>query len=170
MSLASKLAFQVEKKTQWKGYQIFNSHGIRVLQTKPYTFQTMVTGNGSYEVDLLYEEGSLVVHCTCPAYDQYGPCKHIWAAILEADKQGALPGAQNASRLRIVDLLESDDFDEDEDADEARRELEELLGLARPWRDKAARPAAVERPTRYHRPAHPGTGPCRQPETLARGL
>lgn len=118
MSLASKLAFQVEKKTQWKGYQIFNSHGIRVLQTKPYTFQTMVTGNGSYEVDLLYEEGSLVVHCTCPAYDQYGPCKHIWAAILEADKQGALPGAQNASRLRIVDLLESDDFDEDEDADE----------------------------------------------------
>ncbi|MCC6264642.1 MAG: DEAD/DEAH box helicase [Bryobacterales bacterium] len=146
MPLASKLAFQVEKKTQWKGYQIFHSHGIRVLKTKPHTFQTMVTGNGSYEVDLLYEEGSLVVHCTCPAYDKYGPCKHIWAAILEADKQGALPEAQNARTLRIVDLLESADFDEDEGEDEGD---DEPRGVN--WKNFSVSPA----PSVMKQPARP---------------
>ncbi len=121
MSLSSKLAFQVDKQVQWRGYQIANTRGVRVLVASSHSFQALVTGNRSYEVDLLYADSALEVYCSCPAFEQYGPCKHIWAAILEADKCGALSAAQQAGTLRLVDGADGfpsdeDDFGEDEDA------------------------------------------------------
>jgi hypothetical protein len=52
-----------------------------------------------------------LVFCECPYFGEYGTCKHLWAAILEADRIGALAGALDATYLKLEDDLS---FDQDE--------------------------------------------------------
>lgn len=110
MSLTSKLAFQVDKKVQWKGYQIFHSHGVRVLQSSPRSLLAVVTGSAFYEVAMLDNGDALEVYCSCPDFARFGPCRHLWASILEADKRDALTDAKNRRTLAIVDAPDDDDW------------------------------------------------------------
>ena len=57
--------------------------------------------------------GALLIGCDCPYYADSGPCKHIWAAILEADRRGSLADARSSKYLQLEDDLDSDyEFDE----------------------------------------------------------
>jgi superfamily II DNA or RNA helicase len=68
----------------------------------------MVIGGRPYEVRVTYNDDRLLVSCECPYFADFGRCKHLWAAILEADRRGALQEALRARYLKLEDEAEFD--------------------------------------------------------------
>ncbi len=67
-----------------------------------------VQGTSPYKVGLRFDRDAqeLQVECNCPYFvDRVNTCKHIWAAILAADRHGALRAARRAPRLHLVPRL-----------------------------------------------------------------
>jgi superfamily II DNA or RNA helicase len=111
MPLASRIAFQFDRGVQSRGFGLFKGRAVRVLEQSSDHLQALVTGGRLYEVRVTYEDGRLLVFCECPYFGEYGTCKHLWAAILEADRIGALAGTLDATYLKLEDDLS---FDQDE--------------------------------------------------------
>ena len=103
MSLASKLAFQVDRGAQFRGVQLFESGAVRLTTVEPNHVHADVHGGNIYEVCLQFLYGDLVVACGCPYFVDRGACKHIWATILQADREGALRAAANEGRLKLLE-------------------------------------------------------------------
>ena len=90
MPLASKLAFQFERRLQFNGMNLFQSRAVRITEANQAHLYGEVQGGQRYTVRLTYEAGRLLVYCSCPYFADYGRCKHLWAAVLEADRRGVL--------------------------------------------------------------------------------
>ena len=90
MSLASKLAFQVDRGVQFRGTKLFESGAVRLTTVETNHVHAEVHGGNIYEVCLQFLYGDLVVACGCPYFADQGACKHIWATILQSDREGAL--------------------------------------------------------------------------------
>jgi superfamily II DNA or RNA helicase len=103
MSLASKLAFQVDRGAQFRGVQLFESGAVRLTTVEPNHVHADVHGGNVYEVCVQFLYGDLVVACGCPYFADRGACKHIWATILQADREGALRSAANERRLNLLE-------------------------------------------------------------------
>jgi superfamily II DNA or RNA helicase len=103
MALASRLAFQFDKHVQVRGAGLFQNRAVRVSHESPRRLKALVIGGNPYWVEITYENGRLLVECDCPAFDEYGSCKHLWAALLEADRRGALTDALAAKYLILDD-------------------------------------------------------------------
>lgn len=114
MTLAAKLAFQFEKKIQIRGHDLYLQRAVKVVEATPRSFLATVSGSRLYEVELNYETDSLYIYCDCPYYADHGPCKHIWASILEADRRGSLDKARGSGTLQLQDDLDSDGPDDDD--------------------------------------------------------
>ncbi|MBI1380745.1 MAG: hypothetical protein GC161_06620 [Planctomycetaceae bacterium] len=56
-----------------------------------------VRGSRRYRTEcLLYDGGGLLTVCDCEAHDTWGPCKHAFALLLEADERGMLPAGSSS--------------------------------------------------------------------------
>lgn len=133
MSLAALLSFQVENQVQWKGRQIFRAGGVKFVDVTPATVIAQVTGNDTYEAGLHFSDGEIESFCTCPAFEKYGPCKHLYALILEADRVGAISEARSFKSLKLVTSFFDDDPEDGDDEDEEDGEDWELFpGIAAP--------------------------------------
>src|SRR5947209_5099285 len=110
MSLSSKLAFQFDRGVQIRGSEIFADDAVRAIDVEPNHFHGMVKGGRVYEVCLQYKHaGTLTVSCQCPYFDDRGACKHLWAAVLEADRRGALSAAAHERYLNVMEVDPDDD-------------------------------------------------------------
>ena len=109
MALASKLAFQFERRLQFKGLNLFHGNAVRVLDGNQSHLYGEVLGGSRYPIRLSYHEGLMSVYCACAFFADTGRCKHLWAAILEADKRGILGEAQKGGSLRLVRDMEADE-------------------------------------------------------------
>src|SRR5206468_6225064 len=87
-----------------------------------------------YDVGIEICHGRLLLFCSCPFFDSDGPCKHLWATVLAADKAGILrrlpafdeigdvvrgerdTADADAPERELDD--EADEFDEDDDDDD----------------------------------------------------
>ena len=163
MTLAAKLAFQFEKKIQVRGQELYLQRAVKVVEATPSSFEAKVSGSRLYDVELTYSDGSLLIYCDCPYYADHGPCKHIWAAILEADRRGSLEEARASSRLQLEDDFDPDDPDPDDFDEEDSDFLNGPIGgwgriapVAPPqpplWEERLA---AVQRLVEVARPATP---------------
>ncbi len=84
-----------------------------------------VRGSRRYTVELELEGKHLVGKCTCPYADSLDPCKHIWATLMVADFEGALPWLSEARTFTMTggyeldegagEVLDDDDEQDDED-------------------------------------------------------
>ena len=70
-------------------------------------------GGRPYHVSITHIDGRLLVSCECPYFGEFGQCKHLWAAVLEADRRNALTEALSAKYLTLEDDLDLDDEDDD---------------------------------------------------------
>jgi superfamily II DNA or RNA helicase len=109
MPLASKLAFQFERRLQFNGMNLFQGRAVRITEANQAHLFGEVQGGQRYTVRLIYETGRLMVYCSCPYFADYGRCKHLWAAILEADRRGVLGEAASSSALRLYRDADPDD-------------------------------------------------------------
>ena len=103
MGLASKLAFQFDRKTQVRGQGLFHSRAVRFTDASPDHAYADVADGRLYDVRMaLTDNGRLSVKCTCPSFRGYLSCTHIWAAVLEADREGVLVAASNERYLKLL--------------------------------------------------------------------
>ena len=106
MSLAFKLGSQFERRLQDRGRYLSDTGAVSVTDQGPDHIYATVRGSQEYEVRVTYtrdarNRDNLLVFCTCPYFDDYARCKHVWAVIVEASRARSLPNAEYARFLRI---------------------------------------------------------------------
>ncbi len=74
---------------------------MNLLEASSKTIKAKVSGTIDYHV--LIEEksdsdGEVIISCTCPFFRQGYPCKHLWAAAVEADRRPK--GVQGTNKTR----------------------------------------------------------------------
>jgi uncharacterized Zn finger protein len=62
-----------------RGHRYFRDGVVEVLESGELSASGCVSGNKDYRVTLRLNKGDLNGHCTCPAYSDIGPCKHMAA-------------------------------------------------------------------------------------------
>src|SRR5664279_4064299 len=120
MPLASKLAFQFERPLQFKGLSLFHARAVRISEANQAHLFGEVQGTNRYPIRMTHEDGRLSVYCACAYFIDFGRCKHLWAAVLEADRRGVLGEATRVGALRLCR-----DPDPDEGRELTRWEIHE---------------------------------------------
>jgi len=108
MSLTTMSAFLFDKQVRAKGEALYATRRIYVDSSGPDRFHARVQGGDLYGVRIGKCDQGLEVWCECPYFEDYGPCKHLWTALLEADRRGALGGVREVLFLQ----MEEDPYDE----------------------------------------------------------
>lgn len=119
-TLASALRSFVTAPCRRRGENYVRDGRVAVVTSTAAAFSAVVRGTRRYDVTLTLEADSLKASCTCPYFtDTLDPCKHVWAAILTADRD------------RVFDVPHEIWLDTDEVAptpDEIAGFLDELAG------------------------------------------
>src|SRR4051812_7069667 len=93
--LIKALTPHVSSRTRAKGLNYFRTGAVIEMAGGEWTAHAVVRGTRDYRVELMRESGTdrFTASCECPYYaDRAEICKHIWAALLEADQRGLLAG------------------------------------------------------------------------------
>src|SRR3989454_1362634 len=101
MSLASKVSHEFAAKIKLRGAQYFQQRKVDILDQSSAQVEALVRGSRSYLVRLALDDGRFNVACTCPYFEQGEECKHIWATILEADRNNYLLNGDQYGRLPL---------------------------------------------------------------------
>ncbi len=120
MPFADRCSLEFESQVQSRGQRYFHEGRVQLGSKDGETVRAAVAGSsGDYEVLLDWSDarnGIVESSCTCPYFEDCGPCKHIWATMLAADAGGLGPRA--GSRKLSVLTPEPDDGDLDDEADD----------------------------------------------------
>src|ERR1035437_8353718 len=119
MPLASKLAFQFERPLQFKGLNLFHARAVRISEANQAHLCGEVQGGCRYPIRMTHEAARLSVYWACASFADFGRCKHLWAAVLEADRRGVLGEAARGGALRLCR-----DADPDEAVELARWQVD----------------------------------------------
>ncbi len=110
-----------------RGKQYFLENRIIILTQTKKMVEARVNGSTIYSVQIINSEADyLQADCNCPYFeDDYTPCKHIWATLLEADKNNWAPSLSGKKSLIEFDVIPErifeesyDDFLDEDDEDE----------------------------------------------------
>src|ERR1700679_3062915 len=75
--------------------QAYHREGrVEILAIEPRRVLATVTGTEDYRVNLLGKGETIKGECDCPAFDDYGFCKHMVATALSANESDR--GAESA--------------------------------------------------------------------------
>jgi hypothetical protein len=105
MSLTQMTAHLFDRNVRARGQNIYATRRVHVNSAGHDHFYAQVQGGDLYDVRITKFELGLEVWCDCVAFEDYGPCKHLWTAILEADRRGAL-----ADVRQVLYLQRAEDF------------------------------------------------------------
>jgi superfamily II DNA or RNA helicase len=109
-SLVLRFASEFSLHTRQRGRVYFNTGRVDILSSDEFSIDGEVEGSDCYTVEVLLNAvGNLGLSCTCPAFAKYGPCKHLWAFLLEIDELESngtaklpIPNQDQPSLLRDV--------------------------------------------------------------------
>src|SRR5258708_39531215 len=106
MSFAFKLGSQFARRLQERGRHLVDTGAVRVTDRGADHIHAVVSEVQDFDVRVPYlrdarNRDNLLVSCTCPYFDDYSRCKHIWAGILEASHDRSPPNAEYARFLRL---------------------------------------------------------------------
>ena len=105
--LTRTLAREVPPSTRAKGTDYYLDGAVVDITGGPSSVEATVRGTLPYRVKVERTGKTFGVECNCPYFlDRGTVCKHIWAALLEAERRGYLLGTapardrRSASRVR----------------------------------------------------------------------
>src|SRR5580704_8777054 len=75
---------------------------VEILAVEPRRVLAQVAGTEDYRVNLLGKGETIKGECTCPAFDDYGFCKHMVAAALAANESDHGPESAGAGALARI--------------------------------------------------------------------
>src|SRR5262244_3769503 len=99
MSLATMTAQFFDLGARSRGESLFSERRVRVNSSGRDHLFAEVKGNNSYEVRISAEDDGLEVWCDCIYFEDHGACKHLWAAMREADRRGALSDVHEVRKM-----------------------------------------------------------------------
>jgi hypothetical protein len=113
--LTEKLYTQVNHIAQERGRSYFVNGRVKSVYGSSWRAEAKVQGSSLYDVSVAFEENFLDVQCSCAYFErEMETCKHIWAALLAAERQGLLkvPGTKRSLRIfEACGLHEGEDDD-----------------------------------------------------------
>src|SRR5712691_250086 len=116
--LSTVLARQVPTQSRTRGFEYFIRGAVRSLTAQNGIIQATVRGSQLYDVWLEPSGDLLQASCTCPYFiDRNDACKHVWAVILAAEKEGVpllTPGVK-PDGVYLEPLVPDDDYDPEDD-------------------------------------------------------
>lgn len=86
-----------------RGEEYFHEGLVKILALEPARVLAVVSGTERYRTTLTAVAGSIDGNCTCPAYTDWGFCKHLVATALAANAaegDGAAPEASSLDRIK----------------------------------------------------------------------
>ena len=136
--LTRVLARSVPGGSRVKGRAYQLEGAVRKITGTPWTADATVKGSRAYAVDIHRDErGHLTASCDCPYFtDRFVICKHIWAALLEAERRGYLLGDGDLPESATIEPVDRGDASDPEyatRAETARRAGREKARRPRPW-------------------------------------
>ena len=78
-------AFPPEIRARGDGY--FTSRRARITRAERASLSAVVKGTTKYDIHFAAKAHQLIGSCTCPYAADYGICKHMWAALRQADSE-----------------------------------------------------------------------------------
>ncbi|MBD3316226.1 MAG: hypothetical protein GF344_10590 [Chitinivibrionales bacterium] len=163
MSLHPKITAFFPQRTRAKGDQYFACNRVELANPQPDGVQAAVSGTMNYIVFIPAISPLEGASCGCPAFYEWGPCKHIWATFRAIEHEGIatvtpaslLPGPE------VEGILHSDtpgEEMEDDEWNEAGAEyfLEHLEGAIKTIEALASPDPQVhqQKPNSYHWQQH----------------
>jgi hypothetical protein len=73
---------------------------VTITRPTPTAIRAVVQGTEPYEVRIAVDGENLVLRCSCPAFEDDEPCKHLWATALVAADQGLLSAMPSPTESR----------------------------------------------------------------------
>jgi superfamily II DNA or RNA helicase len=126
MSQLDTLARQVNQKVKARGIHYFERHAVRILFADDEFVSAQVSGSREYDVDLERDQDELIFSCDCPYFEEnLEVCKHVWATLLELEKQGHLKKWELHFPVKLAPTS-SDDGGIDEDLEDFDFEDEDI--------------------------------------------
>jgi len=105
---------------------MYEARSVRIVDKDDSGVTARVADGRIFDVVLtLLPEGRLQVRCSCKTFRIHSACAHVWATILEVDREDALPGA---SEFRVLKM---------------RPDLDAVVPLMRPTYDYGRSSPAV---------------------------
>jgi len=87
MALIDRLGEDFDEPTRIKGRNYFQRGAVDMTRVTHRSMAAAVQGEKRYVVDIDWDGGFFDYRCSCDDYQQRSqPCKHIWAALLEAQR------------------------------------------------------------------------------------
>jgi superfamily II DNA or RNA helicase len=108
MTLSERLDARFDPASQRKGQGLFLSRAVRLNEGSPRHFHGEVQGTRYYQVNIDFDGRTVLLGCECPYFVGTGPCKHLWAAILEAEKRGLLSEVVKAPSVEVEEDIDDD--------------------------------------------------------------
>src|SRR4029078_2999428 len=78
-------AFPPEIRARGDGY--FTASRARITRAERAALTAIVKGTTKYDIHFAAKAHQLIGSCTCPYAADYGICKHMWAALRQADSE-----------------------------------------------------------------------------------
>jgi superfamily II DNA or RNA helicase len=92
MALIDSLRGDFQESIRARGHNYFERGAVDLMRFTHRSVAAAVQAEQRYLVDIDWDGGFLEYECSCDDYQQRGvACKHIWAALLEAQRRGRLP-------------------------------------------------------------------------------
>ena len=125
MTLADSLQKQFRADLRFRGAGYLDADRVTQLALTPDKLIAAVQEKaGEFTCDLDRSGGSLRMSCTCPSAGKLGVCKHLWGAVLLADREKLLTGPVRggevppfAAEEHVSAFSTAWDFDDGEDDD-----------------------------------------------------
>ncbi|MEX2302919.1 MAG: DEAD/DEAH box helicase [Bryobacterales bacterium] len=125
-ALDSLLANNFSPPVRIRGLGLFRSGRVEIISGTAWEVEAEVQGSEFYAVHLRLLNNEVHVICSCPYYEGTGPCKHLWATILQAESAKLLRGDVALSKLVMVEQVALEEL-EDDDRDDG-------VSLDKPWK------------------------------------
>jgi len=126
MALTTHLSGYVGSKVQERGRSYYRSGAVQIVDGDRKHLEAVVVGTEAYGVYLYREKDTICASCNCPYIEgERGVCKHIWAALLAAEKESYLRGKSNSDPMHLEIDAENDDWDENGEGDQDEDEFDD---------------------------------------------
>ncbi|MDB5215771.1 MAG: hypothetical protein JWO86_3698 [Myxococcaceae bacterium] len=142
-SVADRVARAFPPLACVRGYRYFAKRRVDLADVSESGLDAEVKGQRVQHVRLRVQDGHLASGCTCAA-KLLGPaaCRHVWATLLEVDRQGAFDGLRSSQRALALTALAA--------PDSKRKAKAKAIDDAKPI--KAANAAKATKPSKEAKP------------------
>ncbi|HEX3019303.1 MAG TPA: DEAD/DEAH box helicase [Chitinispirillaceae bacterium] len=111
MKISTVICEQIDSNARSRGKMYSDWGYAKIISTNKKSIEASVSGSNyhSYHVSIAIQPDEVTVNCSCPSFETHGACKHIWATILTAEKNGFESDILDNDAILIENNIHEDD-------------------------------------------------------------